>query len=249
MKEKYRAFKEWKKNPRHNALYQLLCWFIFFATLYLLACAGVFSPNYQSSNTNKENNKFTTNTVENYGKMNNYEYEYNINYDNNSIVIKGIVYDSKNYFTINDIEYFDDGNLYLVDHENRKLLMNPTTNIPISLSEISQESIYLWLSGATKIDSLEYKDGTVLVTYLYSPTPEYDIKITSSEKDYLIDSLKIDLLEFLLTKNLHYTNFTIDISYTNINNIYSYEKNYEEYEVIDQNAELNNSETLVEGEV
>lgn len=248
MKDKFLAFKEWKKNPRHKALFQLLCWFIFFGTLYLLACVGIFSPKYKSSYDSSDKGKVTDNSIDNYINMSSYEYEYNISYDNNIVTIKGIVYNDKNYFAIGENKYYDNGELYLVDEENQKLLPNPIIDLPIALAEMDRTTIHLWLSEATIYETISYKDGSKIITYKYSPTDEYEIEIIANENDNLINTLEIDLLELLLTKNIEYNNFNINISYKNINNILSYEKNYDEYEIVDV-VENENNEELVEEEV
>ena len=79
-KEKYRAFKEWKKNPRHKALYQLLCWFAFFGIVYLVAISGLFTANYVPRTDKKDE---VQDSLENYLNMDSYEYEYSILQDSN----------------------------------------------------------------------------------------------------------------------------------------------------------------------
>lgn len=233
MKEKYKAFKEWRKNPRYNALFKLLCWFIFFATLYLLACAGVFAPKYKSSSKDSNNGRVTNDSVENYINMSSYEYEYNIKYDDNTVNINGIFYDNKYYFSIEDKNYYDNGTLYFVDEDKKQLIEITDIDLPISLNEIERNIIHMWLDEGEIYETIAYKDGSKIVTYLYSPTDEYDIKVVATESEHLINYVEIDLLELFQTKNIEYNNFNVNIKYTNINNISSYEKNYEkDYEII-----------------
>ena len=231
MKEKYKAFKEWKKNPRHKALYQLLCWIMYFVILYLVAISGIFGPHYKSSSSPSEEN-FTSDVVENYRIMNSYEYEYNITYDEQIIIIKGLAFEDKYYYTIGDNAYYDDGILYLVDEENKQLIVNPEIELPIPLLEIEQGSIYNWLKEAIVDESIEYSNNDKKVTYKYAPTNEYEIIINTSEKDYLINELEMDLTNFLLSKDIQVNTFKFNVKYTNINNIKSYEKNYTDYQVI-----------------
>lgn len=245
MKEKYRAFKEWKKNPRHSALFKLLCWFIFFSALYLLACAGVFSPKYRSNNKTDNSGKITNDSVENYINMNSFEYQYIINYDDNTVVIDGIVYDDKNYFSIGDNKYYEDEVIYFVDEENKLLIANPEIELPILLNEINRTTIYLWLSEGTTYEKISYNDGSTSKIIKYAPTEEYAIEIAIKEKENLINSLEIDLVELLQAKNITYNTFLVNINYTNINNISLYEKNYDEYEIIEEGI----NEEIVEEEV
>lgn len=242
MKEKYRAFKEWKKNPRHRALFELLCWFIFFGILYLIAVSGVFSPKYRTSNRDNESGKMTNDSIENYINMSSFEYQYIINYDDNTITIEGIVYDGKNYFTIDDNKYYEDEILYLVDEENKLLIANPEIELPILLSEIDRNAIYLWLNDGSTYEKISYNDGSTSKIIKYSPTEEYVIEISTKEKEHLINSLEIDLTELLQAKNIVYNTFLVNITYTNINNISSYEKNYDDYKIV----EAENDEEIVE---
>ena len=238
MKEKYRAFKEWKKNPRHKALYQLLCWFIFFAVLYLVAISGLLSPSYTPSAKSKDKGKVTDNSIENYINMESYEYKYDISYDDNNIIIEGIVFEDENYYTIGDNKYYDNGTLYFVDDENKQLIANPNMELPISISEIDRNVIYTWLNDSLIDETIEYNNGDKVITYTYVPSEDYEIEIIAKENEHLINSLKIDLLQLLLTKDLQFNNFDIDITYTNINNISSYEKNYDEYKIIGEDGEV-----------
>ena len=112
MKEKYKAFKEWKKDPKHKALYQLMCWFGFFSIVYLVAISGLFSADYVPSSSSSESKK---DSLENYLNMTSYEYEYSILHDSNNINVTGIAFKDKNYFEVGNNKYYYDGNLYLVD--------------------------------------------------------------------------------------------------------------------------------------
>lgn len=237
MKEKYRAFKEWKKNPRHHALYQLLCWFIFFFTLYLIAISGIFSPHYQSTTNTKKNN----NSIENYQEMKSYEYKYEISYDNKNIIIEGIAFKDKNYYSIGENKYYDDGTLYLVDEENKQLIANPDINLPILLSEIDNNIIYTWLSEASINETIEYNSGDKVTTYDWSKD-NVSITMIAKENDNIINNLELDLSEFVATKGLQYEQFKVNITYTNANNISSYTKNYDEYTVIGEDDEINQQE-------
>ena len=241
MKEKYQAFKKWKKNPRNKALYQLLCWFLFFFILYIVAISGIFSPSYTPNySSDSDKVKVTSNSIDNYGNMQSYEYEYNIIYNNENIVMKGLAFEDNKYYTIDNNTYYDDGTIYMVDDENKQLIADPVINLPITITEIESEAIYNWLKEAVVDESIEYNDGNKTVTYIYEPTEEYAIKLIAKEKDYLIYNIEVDLTEFLLTKNIQISQFKININYTNVNNISSYDKNYDDYELINvaQNEEL-----------
>lgn len=247
MKEKYAIFKEWKKNPRHKALYQLLCWLVFFFVLYLVAVSGILSPSYTPANNNDNEVKLTSNSIDNYGNMVSYEYEYNITYDDTSMIIKGIVCDNKKYYTIGDISYYDDGTLYLVNEDNKQLIANPEINLPIRLTEIDRNAIYAWLNDAEVYEKIEYNNGDKVITYIYTSAEKYEIRIIAKESEHLIKSLEIDLSQLPLTGNLQVNHLKIDINYTNINNISSYEKNYSGYELIGVEEEILN-ENLTEEE-
>lgn len=251
MKEKYLAFKEWKKNPRHKALYQLMCWFAFFAIVYLVAISGLFSADYVSNTSSKE----VKDSLENYLNMTSYEYEYDIVYDTSNIKVTGVVFKDKNYFEIGTSKYYYDGSLYLVDEVQKKLIEQKYTTLPLDLMEMDQDSIHKWLSEGTKYETIEYNDGEKEVTYLYTQD-EYEIKIKTEESDNLINNLELDLTEFMLARGTTVTTFTVNIVYDNINNISSYDRHYDEYEIIDmdgstiiEEAPNSNEQVVIEGEV
>lgn len=231
MKEKYRAFKEWKKNPRHKALYQLLCWFAFFGIVYLVAISGLFTANYVPRTDKKDE---VQDSLENYLNMDSYEYEYSILQDSNTIKVSGIVCGEKNYFEIGSNKYYDDGKLYLVDEAQKKLIEQERISLPINLDDINQESIHKWLSEGTKYETIEYNDGVKVVTYLCLQDG-YEIKIVTNESNNLINSLEIDLTQLMLSQGNQLLTFVVNVKYDNINNISSYDRHYDEYERVELN--------------
>lgn len=239
MKEKYRAFKEWKKNPRHRALYQLFCWFIFFATLYLLACLGVFAPKYQYRSANETEEE---NSIINYLKMNNYEYEYNIKYNQFDFTVKGVFFDKKQYFTINNQPYYDNEKLYVVDNINRTLIKIDENSLEIPLNDISHDMIATWLENATITETIEYNDGEKNVTYFFQSDLGYTIEFKTTEKDNFIQNINFNLVDYLNNKGLNCSQFEVNLSLTNINNISSYEKDYDSYQIL--NDEMIGEEVL-----
>ena len=85
---------------------------------------------------------------------------------------------------------------------------------------------------------------------------EYEIKIKTEESDNLINNLELDLTEFMLARGTTVTTFTVNIVYDNINNISSYYRHYDEYEIIDmdgstiiEEAPNSNEQVVIEGEV
>lgn len=229
MKEKYRAFKEWKKDPRHKALYQLLCWFAFFGIVYLVAISGLFRADYVPKT---DSSKVSKDSLENYLNMEIYEYEYSILHDANTIKITGIISEGKNYFEFNSNRYYVDGVTYLVDEVNKKLVAQENINLPINLKEISPEAIHKWITEGSKHETIEYKDGSKKITYLYSKEG-YEIKIVTNESKNMINSLEIDLTNLLLSRGEQLQTFIVNIKYDNINNISSYDRYYDDYERIE----------------
>lgn len=250
MKEKYRAFKEWKKDPKHKAAYQLLCWFSFFGIVYLVAISGLFHADYiPKTNSSEEEVK---DTLVNYLDMKIYEYEYSILHDNNTIKIAGIVSDDKNYFELNANRYYEDTTTYLVDEINKQLIEQETIGLPISLKEINPESIHKWITEGTKYETIEYNDGNKKITYIYSKDG-YDIKIITNESKNIINSLEVDLTNLLLSRGEQVLTFVVNIKYDNINNISSYDRHYDEYSIIalknTTNEEVETNTDIVNEEV
>ena len=121
--------------------------------------------------------------------------------------------------------------------------------------EMDRDSIHKWLSEGTEYETVEYNDGGKKVTYLYSKD-EYEIRIVTDESDNLINSLEIDLTEFMNANGTTVTTFSVNIEYNNINNISSYDRHYDEYAIIEltdsniiEEEPTNNGEVVIEEEV
>jgi hypothetical protein len=236
VKEKYNKYKELKKNPRYNALFKLLFWFAFFGILYLIVISGVSQSKYVTTN-DGESTKVTTNSVENYNNMKSYEYQYILNYNDGTdknVIVDGTYFEENYYFKIGENNYYFSDSLYLVLRDTKQLLVDPKIDLPISLTEIDRFVIYNWINGAEKDSEVTYKDNSKVIEYVYSVDDSYKVYIEVYEKDYMIEKIDINLIDFLSTKNLQLNKFDIHIEYKNINNISSYEKNYDEYETIDE---------------
>lgn len=240
MKENYRKFKELMKNSRYRAIIKLFLWFLFFALLYLIINNGMVTSKYVSNNSNNNGKiKKTNDAIENYKNMKNYEYMYTFTYNDGSdktIIVNGTYFDEKYYFSIGDNNYYFADELYLVLKDTNELVLDPKIDLPISLTEIDKGVIYNWLSSSSKESEITYNDNSKIAEYLYSVKDAYKIIIETFIKDYYIEKIDINLVDFLSTKNLQLQKFNVKIEYKNINNISSYERNYDKYEVINESV-------------
>lgn len=238
MKEKYRKFKELKRNPRYNALFKLIFWFLFFGIIYLIIISGISPSKYAKVTDNGIVNK-TINPIENYGNMQNYEYTYTFNYNDGTdktVVVNGTYFKEKYYFTIGENTYYFSDEIYLVLKDSKELLLAPKIDLPIGLTEIDKMVVSNWLSSSSKESEITYNDNSKIVEYIYTVENSYKIYLEVSIKNYYIETINMNLVDFLSTKDLQFKKFDVKIEYKNINNISSYKRNYDEYEVIHESV-------------
>jgi len=236
VKEKYKIWEEWMKNPRYKALARLGFWIIFFVIVYLIVTAS--SSTYKYGGVDEEP-KISTNEIENYLNMRNYEYEYSISYrigeEDVAVEITGTHYDKKEYFTIGDKEYYDDGTLYEVIRSERKLVEIEDLGLPISLYDIYPAHVHIWLTMGVLEEQIKYQDeDTKNSSYFYRLNDDLGITLSVVSKGVYIVSVDIDLLDFLYTKDIQAESFNVTLKYKNINNISSYERNFSEYSIVSE---------------
>lgn len=233
MKEKYKKWKEWMQNPRYRALAKLGWWIIFFVIVYFIVISHSPGKLYGGGD---EEAKVSNDEIENYVNMTSYEYEYSLTYKENekniTVIITGTHYDKKDYFTIADREFYDDGTLYEVIRSEKKLLGIHDLGLPISLYDIYPTQVHVWLKMGTLEEEIKYHDETKNTSYFYKIDEDLVIDLSViSNKNYIV-SIEIDLVDFLYTKDLQFEKFDVILKYKNINNISSYERNFSEYTIV-----------------
>ena len=216
VKEVYLKIKELWKHPKYHALIVLGFYFIFFAIISIM----IRTSNGKQSDYDVE----PINTLTNYYEMSNYEYEVeillsgNIN-DNNKI--KGIKYNDINEFEDEKTKekyFFKDNDLYSkVTNE----LVNDT--FYIQMASLKNNNLYTLLENQVETNKIEYNDQSIKKEYvmdniLFSGVELNSLSVTTYEKDNYINKIE---LYFVYNETI----YNIEIDYTNINNINSYNSN------------------------
>lgn len=210
MKEKIEKFKELWAVPRYKAIIKLIMFFIFFAIIFLIMFIMSFFAEEEPIEIKKS-------TIENFTSMENYEYTYEINYIINKETltkeIKGTKYDNTNTFKILSDKYYIENNIIL--NSNKEIVTNINE---YDLIELEPINIVTKLNEIENKNITTYNDGKIKTEYnsdLYS--------ITTYEEDNYIYEIDLDLTNKIKETNNKITYYSIKITYTNINNINSYD--------------------------
>ncbi len=230
IKKLYHAYKDIKKNnPRKHAFLQLGLWILFFLCVYMAFFILPKAPvSYSSSSTKSDD------FLENYQSRENFQYHMTFTYNENTQLLEGTYYEKKNYITYANKEYFvEDGISYVVDSALQTLKEERPFFIQLSIKELSPSTISLWIQNGTLEEQMKYKDGRIKTTYRYEIEAGSEILLTVLEEDYEIQEVELDLTNYLMSKNMVYSSFKVDITYSEINNLMSYSKNYDQYQKVE----------------
>lgn len=233
MKEKYKKCKEMLKNPKKKALFKLGCWFFFFAILYLiiLIVPHANTSSYRSSSSNR--NTITNDAITNLLNMSSFEYVYTFSYLDEVVEITGVFYENQYYFQYLDSDYYAKENtVCLVDFSNHSLVPTEEFLVLLSLRELSKEVLYDWLTNGELMEKKEYSDGKTVSTYRYKLEENHYIEMTITENAHIIDTIHLDLTDYFQSKAIEYDSFQVELQYQEVNNLVSYSKNYEDYEIL-----------------
>ena len=208
MKDFFKKFKEFRKDPKKKSISLLIIYGIFFIFVFIYIRSGTPNPQVNNSNQN-------INITQNQNEITSYEYEYEINKDNNIIKITGTFINNEDVFNVEPDKYLIN-NYYIYSNEERI--------IEFPINKLGYNEINKYVSNIDYNAKTEYKDGQIKYEYIISNKDfsnyfqeenniEGNVYITVNKKDY-IDKIEIDLKEYYNTEN-----YKINIEYTNINNI------------------------------
>lgn len=218
MKKKISKLKELWKIPRYHALIVLSLYAIFFTSLFFI----IIIINFISGLNSDKNTSVieVKSTLENYVEMKSYEYAYNISYK-----IGNNEYNSKiegtKFNKINKFKFLN--NLYYI--ENNEILNENKleTNITdINLIDLEPTNIGQQLTDTNEISKVIYNDKSIKKEYKIIGD-KYNLYFVVYEKDNFINKIEINALELVKLKNSKISAYNIEINYTNINNIASYD--------------------------
>ena len=229
-KERFAFFKklrEYWNVPRCRALMTLGGYFVFFGCIFLyiyIMDSIRIRPSLEAS---KKVDALTFLST-----MDNYEYSYEIESINSSGVasyaITGICYDGQDNFKIlNDNFYVENNVIYSVDG-GKKI----TDILPMDLLLLRPNQLYQYLQNYQSANKIQYQNGEEKITYTipvfmfnvaflqYIQEDNLDtIEIVTYEHDNQIYRIDLNLLNLMKLVDTNLQNYTVQITYTNINNI------------------------------
>ena len=243
MKKLIEKYKKIFDTKRKKAVLKLALWILFFVIV--LNMVGRPPKNYykNSENSNKEV-KLSASSIDNFKNMSNYEYTYNIEFKKNDTVqtfnIDGTYYNNKYYFNMDNKSYYiSDEVIYLVNNDEKKIidvksiLNNGIFNV-VDLRIFRKDNLYTFIDSSTEESNTSYKDGTEVKKYSYVTSEGKKMDITTSSSGKLINSIVLDLTNYI---DIKYDSVKATLNLKNINNISSYKVNYDEYQVIKKEGE------------
>ena len=203
---------------------------------------------YVSSNSNSNNNSnkvISKDFIENYNNMKSYEVTYEISTIEKNISkvykINGTYFEDKYYLELDNKSYyiFED-KIYLVDDINNKLILLTDKNSIFNKFEFNlllKNNTYNIIKYSEEKSKKEYNDGSASVEYLYKNYKNNYINMSVKVNNGLINNISYDFTNYY-DKTI-YPLIKVNTTYSNIDNLSSYNSNYDKYTIID-NVTSNN---------
>lgn len=215
--------REILKDPRKKSLVKLGIYFIFFIFVFILLKGA-------GNNTSAPIIEKEKTSMESFNDMNSYNYKVTYTNIDKIDVIEGTYYDNKSLFNFNNIKYYYEDILYIIDNDSYYV-----GNIEYNISKIFNKNLYNIINNLEEESKTTYKDGTVITNYiidsnkiynyLFGTESFYENNVTISVKENLneIHNIVLDLtnLGLNLTK--------IEIEYSYIDEITSLSFNKDNY--------------------
>ncbi len=228
----FKKLREYWKVPRYRSFIILGGYFVFFGCIFLYIHV---MDSIQVRPISEASKKVDALTV--LATMDNYEYSYEIEAVGISGVshytISGICYNGQDNFTIlNDNFYVENDVIYSVDG-----VQEITDILPIDLLLIRPNQLYQALQGYQSANKVAYQNGEVKVTYMI-PVSMFNvaflqnimednldmIEIVTYERENQIYKIDLNLFNLMKLVDSSLQSYTLQIMYTNINNIQAVEK-------------------------
>ena len=193
-------------NPKLKGVIQIIFWIVFFFIV-----AMIFRTSKVNNNVEKKDNKVDSKENIDTSVVNSYEYTYQYNDNTSMISTKGIHYNNKETFTMNNIKY------YSIDNKYYNAQTKELANITYAIDEWSYNNIKSITDHNSYTNQTKYKNGKEVYEYTidkntynnyYQKTYTNDINITITKENNVITEAIIN-----------YGFGTVTINYTNINEI------------------------------
>lgn len=212
--ETFSLIKELWGNKRYRSLFWLGLYFIFFFVIIVSSRSNYSEPLDSQTPENNPNIDIVLAVEEYMNDLDEYDYEISLNKDD--ILITGNVkndtntftFNKKNYVIVADSIYLENGtNLIKTD-----LTKNSEIIIPINKITINQIKNYIRNIESTDIikqDSIyTVKYNLPLSNVLDSEEGNFNLSINYSTK---LESIEIDLTDYIISKNMKYDNYILTI--------------------------------------
>lgn len=152
-----KTFKDISGNPQKKAWVILGAYFIFFAIIIF----SIRTNNSKNNNQVEYNNNlpFSINKI----KLNNYDFKYTVDFDDNIIIYEGKNYQNNSLFTVNDLDtYYKEGEVYF--KKENEVFVN--SDNPYKFSELRNiDTVEKILSQAKLESHTIYEDSTKIYNY------------------------------------------------------------------------------------
>ena len=217
MKEYWKKFKEFRKDPKKKSISLLIIYGIFFIFVFIYIKSG-------NKVTPPVNNNINQNINESTNKENivtSYEYSYNIKINENIIELSGVYFNGQNEFKIDEKYTTTDNSIKINDYQIKVDTLNKLeyNNLKSFLDKYNLNS-----------RKTEYNDNTIKYEYEI-PNNEFSAFLeeeNNTDGKVIIDVIEkkyIEKVNINLKDYYNMDNYIISIEYENINNIKKIENN------------------------
>ena len=191
-------------NPKLKGIAQLIFWIIFFfivAMIFRSSKVGNINNNEKINDDNNSNNNVVSN----------YEYEYTYNDDNGTILVLGTYFDGEESFNMNGVKYYQLNNIYY------DAITKEVVDLVYAFGEWKYNSIKNIIDNNPYINQTKYKNGSEKYEYNIDKNVYNDYYGTNYENDIIITVNKVD--NIINNASINYGFGSVNVKYTNINNI------------------------------
>lgn len=211
----FRSVRDNLRDPKKRALTQLGLYLLFFIFVFAVLSSGNSSiPNYVLDT---KKNVDDTSVIS-------YEYVYEINDNNNSLIINGTYKNNEEVFNYNNVNYYrKDDKLYINNSE-----LTPVENINFNIDKFKYNSIDNLIKNSDFINETEYNDGNKKSNYFIVASKYFELINEESNCELFDCSASINVIvessnylnNILVDLSNYYKySYNVKITYSNINNI------------------------------
>lgn len=221
----FKNFKTIWSNKRYKSLIILGLWILFFAIVVLIV--RIQSDKIKQYNDQQPVILSINEILEN---INSYSFTYQIQNDDETIIIDGTNYNEEFVVTLKEKRYYINDYVYLINGEKLVKQENP---FEINFNVFNIQKIYNLIKNRNPLYEIKENNMTTSIykVLLYEINEEMadetmEISITKSEDK--IHNILLDLTQYINCEQLRYKKFTLSIVIDDINDISKFDYNVEE---------------------